>query len=281
MALLLRYRRRISLLWIFILLLLSSSCFISFTSAGLMTRRDPGDKNEEVAPAPAHDEQHQEQQQLEEQEKLNTLSSDEGGATNRLTTSDNENESFYDERTLLDTFGEFAKEYFTQKIIPTTDIECKWDWRFVRCEPYCECDYLPQRGDYHLGRSCRISIEKLDHLQDCNPYEQIPTDNTVQLMIQKVVRNSQKAIDTISNKVKEHYSIIQDRVCTELPDKVSCDVANDIDDDTVILAWQERLLCRHLIPDCSQHASTTTTATASSSSTTSTLQEDFDERLAN
>ena len=124
-------------------------------------------------------------------------------------------------------------------------------------------------------------MEKLHHIQDCNPYEQIPTDNTVQLMIQKVVRNSQKAIDTISNKVKEHYSIIQDRVCTELPDKVSCDVANDIDDDTVILAWQERLLCRHLIPDCSQHASTTTTATASSSSTTSTLQEDFDERLAN
>lgn len=59
------------------------------------------------------------------------------------------------EQTLLDLFGERAKELLTQHIIPSTDTHCKWDWRMGRCEPYCECEFLYLWGDYHLGRSCR------------------------------------------------------------------------------------------------------------------------------
>jgi len=60
-----------------------------------------------------------------------------------------------DEQTYLDLFGERAKEILTQHIIPSTDTECRWDWRMGRCEPYCECAMQFLWGDYHLGRSCR------------------------------------------------------------------------------------------------------------------------------
>ena len=33
------------------------------------------------------------------------------------------------EQTLLDLFGERAKELLTQHIIPSTDIHCNWDWQ--------------------------------------------------------------------------------------------------------------------------------------------------------
>lgn len=39
----------------------------------------------------------------------------------------------YDDRTLLDTFGQAAKEFLTKRVIPDTDADCKWDWRYVRC----------------------------------------------------------------------------------------------------------------------------------------------------
>mmetsp|Transcript_3776 Transcript_3776/g.5787 ORF Transcript_3776/g.5787 Transcript_3776/m.5787 type:complete len:344 (-) Transcript_3776:54-1085(-) len=60
-----------------------------------------------------------------------------------------------DEQTFLDLFGERTKELLTQHIIPSTDIHCNWDWSMGRCEPYCECQFLPLWGDYNLGRSCR------------------------------------------------------------------------------------------------------------------------------
>mmetsp|Transcript_485 Transcript_485/g.1079 ORF Transcript_485/g.1079 Transcript_485/m.1079 type:complete len:391 (-) Transcript_485:64-1236(-) len=71
---------------------------------------------------------------------------------------DNEkiNAKYDDEQTYLDLFGERAKELFTQHIIPSTDAECRWDWRMGRCEPYCSCGLQFLWGDYHIGRSCRL-----------------------------------------------------------------------------------------------------------------------------
>ncbi|KAG7352311.1 hypothetical protein IV203_008359 [Nitzschia inconspicua] len=60
-----------------------------------------------------------------------------------------------DDQTYLDLFGEMAKEFLTQKLIPTSDPECQWNWRHGRCEPVCLCDFQPKRGDFHLGRACR------------------------------------------------------------------------------------------------------------------------------
>jgi len=67
------------------------------------------------------------------------------------------------DKTYLDLFGESAKEFLTQyapekikNVFPTTDKDCRWDWRYVRCEPYCECSLQPKLpGDFHLGRACR------------------------------------------------------------------------------------------------------------------------------
>jgi hypothetical protein len=49
----------------------------------------------------------------------------------------------YDDRTLLDTFGQAAKEFLTKKVIPDTDAECKWDWRYVRCGKSIDLHTLP------------------------------------------------------------------------------------------------------------------------------------------
>ena len=68
------------------------------------------------------------------------------------------NANYEDEQTYLDLFGERAKELLTQHVIPTTDAECRWDWRMGRCEPYCVCAYQFLWGDYHLGRSCRYRV---------------------------------------------------------------------------------------------------------------------------
>lgn len=67
----------------------------------------------------------------------------------------NPQSKYDDEQTYLDVFGERAKELLTQHIIPSTDADCRWDWRMGRCEPYCACGFHFLLGDYHLGRSCR------------------------------------------------------------------------------------------------------------------------------
>ena len=144
----------------------------------------------------------------------------------------------YDDRTLLDVFGEAAKEYLTQKVIPDTDVECKWDWRFVRCEPFCECDFLPKRGDYHLGRSCRRTVK--DH---CEPGISAPT-NPLQIVIQRLVRGTQQGIHSVTTKAKAEYKHLQTNVCKNMSE-IRCS-----DEPPIMIAWQERLLCRHKIPDC-------------------------------
>ena len=78
------------------------------------------------------------------------------------------NDSYDDEQTYLDLFGERAKELLTQHIIPATDADCRWDWRMGRCEPYCECGYYFLWGDYHLGRSCRLR-SKFTPIQRSDP----------------------------------------------------------------------------------------------------------------
>eukprot|EP00591_Stephanopyxis_turris_P004862 CAMPEP_0195508364 /NCGR_PEP_ID=MMETSP0794_2-20130614/1586_1 /TAXON_ID=515487 /ORGANISM="Stephanopyxis turris, Strain CCMP 815" /LENGTH=322 /DNA_ID=CAMNT_0040635307 /DNA_START=98 /DNA_END=1066 /DNA_ORIENTATION=+ len=66
-----------------------------------------------------------------------------------------ESDTLEDDGTLLDAFGQLAKEFLTQHVIPDTDAECRWDWRYLRCEPHCQCFLQPEWGDYHVGRACR------------------------------------------------------------------------------------------------------------------------------
>jgi hypothetical protein len=160
----------------------------------------------------------------------------------------------YDDRTLLDTFGEVAKEYLTQKVIPETDLECKWDWRFVQCEPFCECAFLPRRGDYHLGRSCR---RRTKLIEECDPESSTrPMEIPLQIAIQKVVQRSQKAVQSVANRTRKSYETIQTNVCGKLP-AMECSEGKLPE-----IAWQERLLCRKMIPDCQPGSSSAAAAAA-------------------
>jgi hypothetical protein len=153
----------------------------------------------------------------------------------------------FDNRTLLDTFGEAAKQYLTQRVIPKTDPECKWDWRSVRCEPFCQCAFAPNRGDYHLGRSCRLT-EK----EGCDPVESVPEANALQLVIQRMVQGSSKVVGTAEAVAKTGYRKIQTSVCQGMPE-IQCTETGKLP----VIAWQERLFCQHNIPACDTASHTT------------------------
>ena len=88
----------------------------------------------------------------------------------------------YMEKTYLDLFGESAKEFLTKKApeklkttFPATDKDCRWDWRYIRCEPYCGCSLQPKIPfDFHFGRACR----KRSHLGRGGTKGQIGTKKT-------------------------------------------------------------------------------------------------------
>jgi len=169
-----------------------------------------------------------------ETESLNSLS-EEGITAPRIVLGDE-----FDDRTLLDAFGEAAKHFLTQKIIPETDSHCRWDWRSVRCEPFCDCALKPKRGDYHLGRSCRAV-----HKADCDPVASLPESNSLQLVIQRMVAGSRKAVDSAEDAAKKSYRTIQARVCEGM-EEVQCSGKTT----PPVVAWQERLFCQHMIPHC-------------------------------
>eukprot|EP00588_Corethron_pennatum_P011293 CAMPEP_0194282828 /NCGR_PEP_ID=MMETSP0169-20130528/23964_1 /TAXON_ID=218684 /ORGANISM="Corethron pennatum, Strain L29A3" /LENGTH=162 /DNA_ID=CAMNT_0039028261 /DNA_START=62 /DNA_END=547 /DNA_ORIENTATION=+ len=58
-----------------------------------------------------------------------------------------------DERTLLDVFGDKAKVFLTERMIPETDPGCRFDPAAGTCAPYCLCVLRPLFGDYHVDRS--------------------------------------------------------------------------------------------------------------------------------
>lgn len=144
-----------------------------------------------------------------------------------------------DDRTLLDAFGEAAKHYLTQKVISETDAQCRWDWRSVRCEPFCECAFKLKRGDYHLGRSCRAAFN-----EGCDPIESVPEANSLQVIIQRIVTGSRKTVDTAEQAGKKIYRTIQTRVCADMLE-VEC-----TENGPPVIAWQERLFCQHKISRC-------------------------------
>lgn len=145
----------------------------------------------------------------------------------------------HDDRTLLDTFGEATKQFLTTRVIPETNPECRWDWRFVRCEPYCECGFLPQVGDYHLGRACRI-LDK----EGCDPTTVSREDlNTVQALVQGIVKNSQNVLRDARQRAKTGFEKIEGTVCADLS-------STGCSEEPPVLAWQERLFCRRIVSEC-------------------------------
>jgi hypothetical protein len=147
---------------------------------------------------------------------------------------DNHQDQERDDRTWLDVFGQVAKEYLTTQLIPPTDASCVWDWRVARCEPFCQCAFLPVWGDYHLGRSCRYRPEavcapqevltfdqlrmeyetspQLAHLGDIPPLKQIlfRTVTTLQTTRDYV----QKISSQLQSSTRKHYESLQENTCS-------------------------------------------------------------------
>lgn len=65
----------------------------------------------------------------------------------------------------------FVFSYY--KKIPETDANCDWNWKHLRCEPYCQCTLQFQWGDYHLGRSCRNRQKNINN----NDHHDVNTNN--------------------------------------------------------------------------------------------------------
>jgi hypothetical protein len=156
------------------------------------------------------------------------------------TTASTNDTAAIDERTLLDVFGEAAKEFLTQKVFPSTSQDCHWNWRHARCEPYCSCKLQFQWGDYHLGRSCRT----FDRPVDCD----IPSDTIYAMVLNATITKSQlfgnlvKARAQLTlQKTGERMTEMQLQVCDGIPDANNC-FSGDRN-------WREKIMCGY-IPSC-------------------------------
>jgi len=129
-----------------------------------------------------------------------------------------------DESTLLDLFGDVAKELLTKHVIPPTDAQCRWDWRHARCEPHCDCAFVPLWGDYHLGRSCRLRYEYFDGRETCHlppdtPYVKVfgGAANVARVAAARTVRIARD----VSNRadIKRRLVGIRNRACRGWKDR--------------------------------------------------------------
>lgn len=147
-----------------------------------------------------------------------------------------------DEATLLDLFGEATRELLTKHVIPPTDAQCTWDWRHLRCEPYCDCTLTPMYGDYSLGRACRMRYEYFEgrgacHLPPDTPY--VRAFARVAQGLQVVTAKTVRLVQTVAGRADIQRRIVHVRrkVCTSWEDRAARS------DDSSMKRWQTRI-CR-------------------------------------
>ena len=163
-----------------------------------------------------------------------------------------------DEATLLDLFGEAAKELLTKHVIPPTDAQCRWDWRHLRCEPYCDCTFAPLYGDYSLGRACRMRYEYFEgrdtcHLPPNTPY--VKAFASVAHGLQVATAKTARLVQTVARRadIKRRVINVRRKACTSWEDRAT--LSNDD-----MKRWQARI-CRGYDrneedgEDAEQHAS--------------------------
>ena len=147
-----------------------------------------------------------------------------------------------DEATLLDLFGEAAKELLTKHIVPPTDAQCRWDWRHLRCEPHCDCALTPLYGDYSLGRACRVRYEYFEGRDTCH----LPPDTPYVKVFARVANGLQTATvktagvaRTVARRadVKRRLINLRRRACGSWEDRATAIGNEDMK------RWQARI-CR-------------------------------------
>jgi hypothetical protein len=194
------------------------------------------------------------------------------------------------DKTYLDLFGESAKEFLTQKapeklktVFPDTDDECRWDWRYLRCEPYCECSFRPKLpGDFHLGRACRRrsgshppTDEASDPTTDDGDDEtsekyqaycghgrnESPPSPSIPSPFPFLARSGRatwkifrtRADPVVAKAVTEvemMHGRFQTVVCRDLKTRCSVGEGAAFEYEPEEIAWQERLFCRDIVEDC-------------------------------
>ena len=72
------------------------------------------------------------------------------------------------EQSLLELFGEGARDFLVHRLTPRTDPQCRWHYAKARCVPKCACVFAPKLGDYTPGRACRLlAADRVD--PSCDP----------------------------------------------------------------------------------------------------------------
>jgi hypothetical protein len=126
----------------------------------------------------------------------------------------------------------FSFHFFGTIQIPQTDIDCRWDWRSLRCESSCICHFQWQWGDYHFGRACRYlpqeqqrqhSIEEEEEIITCVPsiyiVDQPIPKRLISLLLQTadiLYNKIQRTLEKIHRIVQDRYRIAQQQICFEV-----------------------------------------------------------------
>ena len=143
---------------------------------------------------------------------------------------------------------------FASLQIPETDAECRWDWRYARCEPFCSCHLRPQWGDFHVGRACRMrTLDSTDHNNHTHaPPDQcdVPPNTPYTHLVDKarerakhVRAKTKTSLQNWKQKAETKWDRIQTETCDTLPEECP-------DDEDYHRTWKERLLCSHIPSPC-------------------------------
>jgi len=159
-----------------------------------------------------------------------------------------------DDRTLLDLFGERAKTYLTKNLIPDTDEECRWDWRYARCNPNCSCELRFQWGDFHLGRSCRRRAQR-EMTGVCNGDDEVFPNTlytkyfAIGVQVSRILKNRiRHRSNNISLQVKRRMNTMRAQTCKDIP---PLDCNSILGGSTEYQrSIPEKLFCRHVPSSC-------------------------------
>ncbi|VEU36395.1 unnamed protein product [Pseudo-nitzschia multistriata] len=188
-------------------------------------------------------------------------------------------------KTYLDLFGETAKDFLTRvaperisRIVPPEEPGCRWDWRYLRCEPYCACTLSPKfPWDLHLGRACRKRggaegtdggteagfEEGADYRGLCEGGDSRPGSTLLSVLrspapfLAKTSGAAWRILRTRADPVVARAAGELERVgagvsavvCGDLSDRCK-DGGDGAEGPPPVLAWQERLVCREIARDC-------------------------------
>lgn len=87
-------------------------------------------------------------------------------------------------------------------------------------------------------------------VEDCDPNDPNAPRTGVRYVILRSVQTSRTLVQRIIHKGKTAYWRLQGRVCSRLPENLTCPASDEDMRNVPLFAWQEKLLCRKQIPEC-------------------------------